>query len=67
MMVITSLCIPFLFQDSKECGHAFRSELKEEMLVLMARDRQPAEVGVCPLHVSMGVCSDTEGPGGYLL
>ncbi|XP_036291818.1 pentatricopeptide repeat domain-containing protein 3, mitochondrial isoform X4 [Pipistrellus kuhlii] len=36
--------IPQIWRDSKECGHAFRSELKEEMLMLMARDRQPAEL-----------------------
>lgn len=46
MMVIPSQYIPFLFQDSKEYGHTFRNDLKEEILTLMTRDRHPAEVGL---------------------
>lgn len=41
-----SLC-SFLFLDSKEYGHTFRRDLKEEILMLMARDRHPPEVGLC--------------------
>lgn len=37
----------FSFQDSKEYGHTFRRDLKEEILMLMARDRHPPEVGLC--------------------
>lgn len=45
-MVITShFFVPFLFQDSKEYGHTYRSDLKEEILMLMARDQHPPEVG----------------------
>ncbi|XP_054584240.1 pentatricopeptide repeat domain-containing protein 3, mitochondrial isoform X2 [Eptesicus fuscus] len=36
--------IPQVWKDSKEYGPAFHSNLKEEMLMLMARDRQPAEL-----------------------
>ncbi|XP_036189817.1 pentatricopeptide repeat domain-containing protein 3, mitochondrial isoform X3 [Myotis myotis] len=36
--------VPQVWKDSKEYGHAFRSDLKEEILMLMARDPQPAEL-----------------------
>ncbi|XP_032034414.1 small ribosomal subunit protein mS39 isoform X1 [Hylobates moloch] len=38
--------IPKIWKDSKEYGHAFRSELREEILMLMARDRHPPELQV---------------------
>lgn len=38
-------CISFPFQDCKEYGHTFRNDLKEEILMLMARDKHPPEVG----------------------
>nr|XP_019604768.1 PREDICTED: pentatricopeptide repeat domain-containing protein 3, mitochondrial [Rhinolophus sinicus] len=38
--------IPQIWKDSKEYGHTFRSDLKEEILTLMARDRHPAELQV---------------------
>lgn len=41
----------FLFQDSKEYGHTFRSDLKEEILMLMARDQHPPEVGYIQIQV----------------
>lgn len=44
-----SLC-SFLFQDSKEYGHTYRSDLKEEILMLMARDQHPPEVGLFCSH-----------------
>ncbi|XP_025783111.1 pentatricopeptide repeat domain-containing protein 3, mitochondrial [Puma concolor] len=36
--------IPQIWKDSKEYGHSFRNALKEEILMLMARDRHPPEV-----------------------
>ncbi|KAG8512945.1 Pentatricopeptide repeat domain-containing protein 3, mitochondrial [Galemys pyrenaicus] len=36
--------IPQIWKDSKEYGHTYRSDLKEEILVLMARDQHPPEV-----------------------
>ncbi|XP_065747208.1 small ribosomal subunit protein mS39 isoform X2 [Phocoena phocoena] len=36
--------IPQIWKDSKEYGHTFRRDLKEEILMLMARDRHPPEV-----------------------
>ncbi|KAM7078915.1 small ribosomal subunit protein mS39 isoform 1-T2 [Molossus nigricans] len=38
--------IPEVWKDSKEYGHTFRSDLKEEILMLMARDRHPPELQV---------------------
>ncbi|XP_063473632.1 small ribosomal subunit protein mS39 isoform X2 [Symphalangus syndactylus] len=38
--------IPKIWKDSKEYGHAFRSELREEILMLMARDKHPPELQV---------------------
>ncbi|XP_014413789.2 pentatricopeptide repeat domain-containing protein 3, mitochondrial isoform X1 [Camelus ferus] len=38
--------IPQIWKDSKEYGHTFRNELKEEILMLMARDRHPPELQV---------------------
>ena len=64
-----SLC-SFLFQDSKEYGHTFRRDLKEEILMLMARDRHPPEVSLC-WHsgfavvvrcILTSVSSNTDGP-----
>ncbi|EHB08241.1 Pentatricopeptide repeat-containing protein 3, mitochondrial [Heterocephalus glaber] len=36
--------IPQIWKDSKEYGHTFRSELKEEILMLMARDKHPPQL-----------------------
>ncbi|XP_069439210.1 small ribosomal subunit protein mS39 [Ovis canadensis] len=36
--------IPQIWKDSKEYGHTFRSDLKEEILMLMARDQHPPEL-----------------------
>ncbi|MBZ3870021.1 Pentatricopeptide repeat domain-containing protein 3, mitochondrial [Sciurus carolinensis] len=36
--------IPQIWKDSKEYGHAYRSNLREEILMLMARDKHPAEL-----------------------
>ncbi|XP_068419988.1 small ribosomal subunit protein mS39 [Eschrichtius robustus] len=36
--------IPQIWKDSKEYGHTFRRDLKEEILMLMARDRHPPEL-----------------------
>ncbi|KAL2774161.1 pentatricopeptide repeat domain-containing protein 3, mitochondrial precursor, partial [Daubentonia madagascariensis] len=38
--------IPQIWKDSKEYGHTFRSELREEILILMARDKHPPELQV---------------------
>ncbi|KAM5252525.1 small ribosomal subunit protein mS39 [Hipposideros larvatus] len=38
--------IPQIWKDSKEYGHTFRNDLKEEILMLMARDQHPAELQV---------------------
>ncbi|XP_045302704.1 pentatricopeptide repeat domain-containing protein 3, mitochondrial isoform X2 [Leopardus geoffroyi] len=38
--------IPQIWKDSKEYGHSFRNALKEEILMLMARDRHPPELQV---------------------
>jgi len=48
MTVITIHYVLFLFQDSKEYGHISRNDLKEEILMLMARDQHPPEVGLYP-------------------
>ncbi|XP_012666449.1 pentatricopeptide repeat domain-containing protein 3, mitochondrial isoform X1 [Otolemur garnettii] len=36
--------IPQIWKDSKECGHTFHSDLKEEILILMARDKHPPKL-----------------------
>ncbi|XP_023558721.1 pentatricopeptide repeat domain-containing protein 3, mitochondrial isoform X2 [Octodon degus] len=36
--------IPQIWEDSKEYGHTFRSGLREEILMLMARDKHPLEL-----------------------
>ncbi|XP_029793596.1 pentatricopeptide repeat domain-containing protein 3, mitochondrial [Suricata suricatta] len=38
--------IPQIWKDSKECSQTFRNDLKEEILMLMARDRHPPELQV---------------------
>ncbi|XP_076423036.1 small ribosomal subunit protein mS39 isoform X1 [Peromyscus maniculatus bairdii] len=38
--------VPQIWKDSKEYGHTFRSALKEEILMLMARDKHPTELQV---------------------
>ncbi|XP_027978177.1 pentatricopeptide repeat domain-containing protein 3, mitochondrial isoform X2 [Eumetopias jubatus] len=38
--------IPQIWKDSKEYGHIFRNDLKEEILMLMARDQHPPELQV---------------------
>ncbi|GAB5569804.1 pentatricopeptide repeat domain-containing protein 3 [Prionailurus iriomotensis] len=38
--------IPQIWKDSKEYGHSFRNALKEEILMLMARDRHPPELKI---------------------
>uniref|UniRef100_A0A8D0VHL0 Small ribosomal subunit protein mS39 n=1 Tax=Sus scrofa TaxID=9823 RepID=A0A8D0VHL0_PIG len=38
--------VPQIWKDSKEYGHTFRNELKEEILMLMARDQHPPELQV---------------------
>ncbi|XP_039336171.2 small ribosomal subunit protein mS39 [Saimiri boliviensis] len=38
--------IPQIWKDSKEYGHSFRNELREEILTLMARDKHPPELQV---------------------
>ncbi|XP_077622798.1 small ribosomal subunit protein mS39 isoform X2 [Crocuta crocuta] len=38
--------IPQIWKDSKEYSHTFRNDLKEEILMLMARDRHPPELQV---------------------
>ncbi|XP_037383659.1 pentatricopeptide repeat domain-containing protein 3, mitochondrial isoform X1 [Talpa occidentalis] len=38
--------IPQVWKDSKEYGHTYRNDLKEEILVLMARDQHPPELQV---------------------
>ncbi|KAB0403053.1 hypothetical protein E2I00_018787, partial [Balaenoptera physalus] len=43
--------IPQIWKDSKEYGHTFRRDLKEEILMLMARDRHPPEVLLSLLDV----------------
>lgn len=53
MTEITAHYVPFLFQDSKEYSHTFRNDLKEEILMLMARDRHPPEVGFIQIQVSL--------------
>ncbi|XP_058523653.1 small ribosomal subunit protein mS39 isoform X2 [Ochotona princeps] len=36
--------IPQVWKDCKEYGHTFRNDLKEEILMLMARDKHPPEL-----------------------
>ncbi|XP_060043287.1 small ribosomal subunit protein mS39 [Erinaceus europaeus] len=38
--------IPQIWKDSKEYGHTYRNNLKEEILMLMARDQHPPELQV---------------------
>ncbi|XP_069875724.1 small ribosomal subunit protein mS39-like [Dipodomys merriami] len=38
--------IPQIWRDSKEYGHTFRNELREEILMLMARDKHPPQLQV---------------------
>uniref|UniRef100_A0A673TR35 Small ribosomal subunit protein mS39 n=1 Tax=Suricata suricatta TaxID=37032 RepID=A0A673TR35_SURSU len=38
--------IPQIWKDSKECSQTFRNDLKEEILMLMARDQHPPELQV---------------------
>ncbi|XP_076990978.1 small ribosomal subunit protein mS39 isoform X2 [Tamandua tetradactyla] len=38
--------IPQIWKDGKEYGHTFHSDLKEEILTLMARDKHPPELQV---------------------
>jgi len=38
--------IPQIWKDSKEYGHISRNDLKEEILMLMARDQHPPELQV---------------------
>ncbi|XP_029421055.1 pentatricopeptide repeat domain-containing protein 3, mitochondrial isoform X2 [Nannospalax galili] len=38
--------IPQIWKDSKEYGHAFRNALREEILMLMARDKHPPQLQV---------------------
>ncbi|CAH7139018.1 pentatricopeptide repeat domain-containing protein 3, mitochondrial [Phodopus roborovskii] len=38
--------VPQIWKDSKEYGHTFRANLREEILMLMARDKHPAELQV---------------------
>lgn len=38
--------IPQIWKDSKEYGHTFRSDLREEILMLMARDKHPPQLQV---------------------
>uniref|UniRef100_G1TWS6 Pentatricopeptide repeat domain 3 n=1 Tax=Oryctolagus cuniculus TaxID=9986 RepID=G1TWS6_RABIT len=38
--------IPQIWKDSKEYGHTFRKDLREEILELMARDKHPPELQV---------------------
>uniref|UniRef100_A0A8I4A088 Small ribosomal subunit protein mS39 n=1 Tax=Callithrix jacchus TaxID=9483 RepID=A0A8I4A088_CALJA len=38
--------IPQIWKDSKEYGHTFRNDLREEILILMARDKHPPELQV---------------------
>ncbi|KAM6180304.1 small ribosomal subunit protein mS39 [Erethizon dorsatum] len=36
--------IPQIWKDSKEYGHTFRNDLREEILMLMARDKHPPQL-----------------------
>ncbi|XP_048208513.1 pentatricopeptide repeat domain-containing protein 3, mitochondrial [Perognathus longimembris pacificus] len=36
--------IPQIWRDSKEYGHTFRNNLREELLMLMARDKHPPQL-----------------------
>lgn len=38
--------VPQIWKDSKEYGHTFRGTLREEVLMLMARDKHPPELQV---------------------
>ncbi|XP_040593575.1 pentatricopeptide repeat domain-containing protein 3, mitochondrial isoform X2 [Mesocricetus auratus] len=38
--------VPQIWKDSKEYGHTFRANLREEILMLMARDKHPPELQV---------------------
>ncbi|KAI5140889.1 Pentatricopeptide Repeat Domain-Containing Protein 3 [Manis pentadactyla] len=55
--------IPQIWKDSKEYGHAFRSELKEEILMLMARDRHPPELQVAFADCAADMKSTYESQG----
>ncbi|XP_055396296.1 small ribosomal subunit protein mS39 isoform X3 [Bubalus kerabau] len=52
--------IPQIWKDSKEYGHTFRNDLKEEILMLMARDQHPPERGSSAdsrgLSAAGGIC-----------
>ncbi|KAK2500869.1 hypothetical protein MC885_021389 [Smutsia gigantea] len=55
--------IPQIWKDSKEYGHAFRNDLKEEILMLMARDRHPAELQVAFADCAADMKSTYESQG----
>ncbi|EGW03674.1 Pentatricopeptide repeat-containing protein 3, mitochondrial [Cricetulus griseus] len=38
--------VPQIWKDSKEYGHTFRANLREEILMLLARDKHPPELQV---------------------
>ncbi|XP_045835296.1 pentatricopeptide repeat domain-containing protein 3, mitochondrial isoform X2 [Meles meles] len=56
--------IPQIWKDSKEYGHTFRSDLKEEILMLMARDQHPAELQVAFADCAADIKSTYESQDG---
>ncbi|KAM5317835.1 small ribosomal subunit protein mS39 [Glossophaga mutica] len=54
--------IPQIWKDSKEYGHTFRSDLKEEILMLMARDRHPPELQEAFADCAADIKSTYESP-----
>ncbi|XP_066123721.1 small ribosomal subunit protein mS39 isoform X1 [Saccopteryx bilineata] len=54
--------IPQIWKDSKEYGHTFRSELKEEILMLMARDHHPPELQVAFADCAADIKATYESP-----
>ncbi|KAM8786718.1 small ribosomal subunit protein mS39 [Rhynchonycteris naso] len=54
--------IPQIWKDSKEYGHTFRSDLKEEILMLMARDHHPPELQVVFADCAADIKATYESP-----
>ncbi|XP_006875935.1 PREDICTED: pentatricopeptide repeat domain-containing protein 3, mitochondrial [Chrysochloris asiatica] len=52
--------IPQIWKDSKEYGHTFRSDLREEILTLMARDKHPPELQVAFADCALDIRSTYE-------
>ncbi|XP_036036947.1 LOW QUALITY PROTEIN: pentatricopeptide repeat domain-containing protein 3, mitochondrial [Onychomys torridus] len=55
--------VPQIWKDSKEYGHTFRDALREEILMLMARDKHPPELQVAFADCAADIKSTYESQG----